>query len=145
MNRRTAFFSLLLLVLIAIVVRVIELGGASFVSLKSAPALSGAISQSLIVSDPTHKRAYAPIIGRDYQIKSSRYFDGQEWAIVSVTVRKNPGGAIIILRRASRIYKVVLGPGTAFTTTSTQSLPPDVTRALKDSGAVIYTPIGGQR
>lgn len=125
----------------AFVIKTVVFRGGSYVGIPKAPALSGAISQSLASSGTKT----IPRLNKDYLINSVKYFQPQSWAVASISLSKLPqNNAIVILHQVDGAYRIVLGTGTAFSTYDTYSLPVDVILYLKNSGVLIYQPTGGQ-
>lgn len=127
-----------LIVLISVfVVQPVILQGAHTINLKSAPDLTGQISQALTSSAAPSK---LPVVGPDYTLQNTNYFENKGWAVTTIV----PGGAnqrnIVVLKQTQGIYQVVLGPGTAFPSGYTSSLPTSVAGYLIQNG-VIYDPV----
>jgi ABC-type xylose transport system substrate-binding protein len=114
------------------------LDGLSLTTLSPAPPLSGVVSQSL---SNLGSHGSLPIEGKDYVLSSVRYFDNQTYAVAQVKPLNqvaDPGS--LVLQQINGTYRVILGPGTAFSSVDTQELPNDVVQYLK-SQALIYEPV----
>ncbi len=140
MNRKTIFIVTGLVLLFALTagIRIILLGSSPYVTLGDAPALTGAISQSLGI---TGKDKSLPVAGKDYTLKDTHYLDNRSWVVVKVAITKtNSEAATIVMQKVDSTYHIIAGPGTAFSVTDTQNLPTEVTQFLRQSGVVIYEP-----
>jgi len=114
----------------------IILGKAQVISLKSDP-ISGVISSSFQSNAGNN---YLPILGRDYMIKTTKYFDDGQWAIVSTQpLNGYSDPAIFILKEYSGIYRVVAGPSNDFLTSSVAAMPSDVVQYLKSQDLITST------
>jgi len=125
--------SLIILVIAIFIVKAAVLHG-PVVELQSAPPLTGVIAQSLGTSGSNRS---LPVAGKDFILQNTRYFDNQSWVVTLVApIRSNADRATVILRNNHGLYQVVLGPGTAFPSSSLQSLPGDVSQYLLNKGLV---------
>jgi len=121
-----------LLLLIALAVRPIILG-AKLVKLPSAPPLTGQVSQAFTSGDT----ATLPRQGKDYQLQNTLYFDNRQWVVTTAkALNTTTNDSMLILHRQDGIYKVVMGPGSAFPSTQISVLPADVANYLTNLGAV---------
>ncbi|MDB5164340.1 MAG: hypothetical protein JWS12_958 [Candidatus Saccharibacteria bacterium] len=124
-----------LLIIVAIVARVLIIGSSPVVTLKSAPPLTGAISQSLATAP---KSVSQPQVGKDYSIKVIHYLDNQEWAVIQVeSTGSDHNSATLVMQKVGTTYHTVLGPGTSFSIDSSQGVPADVVQYLKSQGVLI--------
>jgi hypothetical protein len=115
---------LLLLVLASLLARYLITGGATVVSLQTAPPLSGIVAQSLFSGTG---RTSLPVPGKDFSLKNLHYFNGRQWAVASVVpIGNNFDPSVVVLERQSGVYRVVLGPGSSFEVTYLKSLPTNV-------------------
>src|SRR5437667_1963738 len=105
-------FMVLLVAFIAVFIgRQILLGGPT-VSLSEAPPLTGIISQSMY---SVSGKGSLPIVGKDFNLKNTRYFEGDQWVATSISpVGQRLNAALVVLQKQDGIYRVVLGPGSAF-------------------------------
>lgn len=141
MNTRAKTVIIILIIVSAFVARALILRGATYVSLAPGPVLSGAISQSLASSN----QKTIPQPNKDYSIDGITFFDSNSWAVSSIFSGQGlQDKSFVVLQKVDGVYRVVLGPGTAFSSASTYSLPADVFLFLKNSGVLIYQPTGGQ-
>jgi len=125
------------LVLVLLNVRTVLFGGANPVSLQPGTALGASISQAFTSGGSTT----LPVIGKDYKLKSARYFDNQQWVVAQITgLTDRVTDGLIVLHMKSGVYTAALGPGSAFPTTSTENLPADVNLYLNGLG-VTYEPV----
>lgn len=131
---RLVVFSVVLLG-VAFGVKALVLQGATqVVSLGSAPALSGEISQSLIKAGADNS---VPKLNKDFSISQANYFENHEWAVATIkSTSKESNGAFVVLQRMNGVYKIILGPGTAFPNVYLKSLPSDVGTYLYNQGAI---------
>lgn len=116
---------LILLIAIAIAAMIIAgkvIKGNTYVSLHSAPALSGQISQSLIT--PNGKSVTIP----SFTLQNVRYFFNGNWVVVEINMSGSK--STVILEKANITYQVVLGPGTIFPTSAVYGMPSDVSSYL---------------
>lgn len=75
---------------------------------------------------------YLPIVGKDYSIAGVKYFDGGQWAVVSlkpIGTSADPG--TVVLTKQAGGYRAVLGPSNFFQASDTASLPADVANYLE--------------
>jgi hypothetical protein len=122
------------LLFVALVSRTLLLGGSKYVTLEPAPPLAGVISQGLISTGSTPS---LPVPDKDFTIDDTYYFKDPAWVAVSIVQSKQSDNvALLILHTTGGIYRVVLGPGTAFPASYLQALPADVGQYLQDKGAV---------
>jgi hypothetical protein len=124
---------LVVLIAISVVSKNIILNGVPQTKLQVAPPLAGTLSQSLI----TYKsKDVLPVIGKDFTIQSTQYFNNQQWAVVLVSSVPDNNNAILVLEKLNGNYQVVLGPGTSFSTTDIQTMPSNVISYLTSKGLV---------
>jgi hypothetical protein len=125
---------LVILLIAAFTIKPLVLGGGQKVVLQDAPALSGQISQAFAITT----KGTLPVVNKDYKIQTPVYFDNNEWAVVPLTWLTSGGNdTLLVLQKRDGIYTTVLGPGSAFPDTVTESLPNDVSLYLKRIGALI--------
>ncbi len=127
-----------LLLLVSFEVRSIIFSGVPPANLGSAPPLAGSISQSLGFLPGSNS---LPVYGKDYKLQNTHYFYNKQWAVTLVVPTKsNADSPTVVLKRVNSLYQVVLGPGTAFSSSSITSLPVNVSSFLNTEG-VIYEPV----
>ena len=125
-------FSLLLLGLL--VVNYVVLGGAHVINLAPAPELAGQISQNLVTISNATK---LPIEGTDFNLSDTHYFNNKQWVVTSITPLNNSFNAgLAVLSNQEGVYKIVLGPGSAFSKDETRTLPTEVANYLNQQGVV---------
>ncbi len=119
------------------VLKISVLGGANAVQLRPAVGFSGVISQSLASSN---SKTALPSYGMDYTLTNTAYFDNNAWVITSIVPQDTTSNqSIAILHKNQGIFRVILGPGTAFASTELGGLPNDVVDYLHKLG-VVYEP-----
>jgi len=122
--------------IIAFVARLSMLQGHALRQL--APAnndFAGAVAQGIGPNQQHTLQVY----GKDFSLSSVKYFDNT-WALISVIPKNvSTDKATIILNKVDGMYRVVLGPGTAFPTVVLNELPLDLGQYLVNQG-VIYEP-----
>ncbi len=126
------------LLLIAVLsVKPILLGNAKTVSLRSAPALSGQISQAFTNNSSNS----LPVIGKDYRLQGTHYFDNNQWVVTNIIAITNQvSNSYIVMHKENGVYTAALGPGSSFPTTTTENLPADLGQYLNSLG-VTYEPV----
>jgi Flp pilus assembly protein CpaB len=128
--RRVIF--LLILFIVSIAVKHFVLSGMYLTKLQGAPALAASVAPSIATSDSKN----IPIAGKDFKIVSANYFNNKQWAVVTVATIPDNNLATLVLENINGAYTVVLGPGTVFSTSVTQSMPPDVATYLINKGLI---------
>lgn len=104
----------------------IILGGAKPVSLKSD------VVAELISTNLQGSSNYRPVEGKDYNVKSIKYFNNKQWLVVSTTpVGTFSDSATIVFKKQGGSYKVVLGPSNLFQDSDLNNLPKDVINHLR--------------
>jgi hypothetical protein len=103
----------------------------NYYKLKTAPALSS--QTSLALSSSADK---IPEINKNFSITYSKYFDGGNWAIVTLNEGKNSDKASIILEKINGVYTLVLGPGTNFSSDVLKEMPSSVALYLVTNGFI---------
>lgn len=132
-----AYSFLGVLVVCAVITKYIVLGGLLPTTLKPAPPLSGVIGPSLA---NLAVGGSIPVEGKDYNIKTVRYFSSRTYAVVlvgSLKITTDPG--VLVLQKLNGNYRVILGPGTSFQQNQIQGLPDNVTEYLQTK-VLIYVP-----
>lgn len=128
----------ILLVVALFVLRPAILGGHDAVTLQGAQTLTGQVSQAFTNSE-SHS---LPIAGKDYELQNVTYLEDTQWVVANIHLLKSStDDAIIVLQKKDGIYTTVLGPGTAFSNTVTESLPNNVGLYLAQLG-VLYDTTG---
>jgi hypothetical protein len=122
-----------LLIVISTIFKNVILGGTPQTKLSTAPPLAGTISQSIITPQ---SNGILPVIGKNFNITSTHYFDNQQWVVVSVSTIPDNNGAVLVLQKLNGSYQVVLGPGTLFSSSDVQSMPASVIDYLTNRGLV---------
>lgn len=125
---------LLLLFVSSVGIRHLVLGNTFLTTLSKAPPLANALAPSL--ASPSKKKSL-PLANKDFRIISTNYFDNQQWVVATVTHIPDGNGATLVLRNINGIYTVVLGPGTQFSPSVAESLPPDVATYLTSKGLLV--------
>jgi hypothetical protein len=116
--------------------RPLILGSGQQVKLVDAPKLAGQISQSMAVNDS----GALPQVNKDYKIAKAEYFDNNSWVVVNFSWLDDTGNdGVLVLKDMNGVYNPVLGPGSAFSSTATETLPKDVSLYLDKMG-VFYVP-----
>jgi hypothetical protein len=129
--------SALVLLLIAVfTIRPILLGGGQKVTLQSAPELTGQVSQAFA----TTATGDLPAAGKDYKLYNTKYLENDDWIVTNFKWLNEYGNdGVIVLQKKDGIYNPMLGPGSAFPSTVTETLPPSVSLYLNSIG-VLYDP-----
>ena len=122
----------LVLFVVSVLVKHVVLNGLYLTKLQSAPALAASIAPSIITSGSKN----LPIAGKDFKVLSTNYFDNKQWAVVTVATIPDNNSATLVLENINGVYTVVLGPGTVFSTSVTQSMPSDVVAYLVYEGLI---------
>jgi hypothetical protein len=125
---------IVLVLLIAIAsVKSIIYGGTKSVSLSSAPALTGQISQALASS--SDGKLAMPIYGTDYTLQNTKYFDNNNWVVTTIKPLSNDmNRSVVVLEKQAGVYAVVLGPGSSFPQTTSLSMPSGLSQYLSKQG-----------
>lgn len=106
------------------------LSGAAPVAFENNPAV--AATESALGSPD---KSYGLVDGVDYKIEKVNYFDGNQWAVVSITPLNNASdSSLLVLKDVGRIYQVAWGPGNYLSASDTKRLPSDVADYI-NSGA----------
>lgn len=139
--KRIAFRTILLVVVVIALfcVKPLVLHGVPVVTLAAADPISGPISQALSGNHTL------PVYGTDFALKNTHYFnDSPPWVVTSIVGlnHKLTNGFVVLKQDTAGNYQVVLGPGSAFDRSYTQTMPADVTQYLNAIGALYDT--GGQ-
>jgi len=135
MRKTTIFLLSLALLLVAglFSVRPIMYGNARPVSISAADPLTGQISQALASS--SNGQLVLPVSGQDYTLSGITYFDNHTWAFAAIKPLSNSmNSSNVVLEKQSGVYKVVLGPGSAFPRTTTLTMPADIAQFLNQRG-----------
>jgi hypothetical protein len=135
-NRIIAIVIILILLVIAPTIKH-DLLGAQYVTLSSASALSGAVSQSLGGASGSSP---LPVEGKDYTL-SLQYFDNNTWAVGLIKPLNNSFNAsTVVLQKQQGTFQAVVGPASAAPSTLLQSLPTNVADYTRAHMAV-YQPV----
>jgi hypothetical protein len=119
------------LLLAMLLIKPLVLNGGKVVRLQPAALLTGQIAQSL------GSMSSLPIPGKDFQLQDVTYFENKQWAYVHIQpTGPNTQDSFAILHQKDGIYTVVLGPGTAFSSDTTNNLPDSVGLFLIHKGMV---------
>jgi hypothetical protein len=135
----TSLVILLILFGFSLMIKNILLDNTEVISLKTAPPLTGVVSQSLL----TNATVQPLIAGKDYTW-SAVYFDNNTWAVGRLgPINKlssdiNPG--IVVFEKIDGTFQVVLGPTSAMPNSQLLSMPTDVANYVK-SNVAVYTPV----
>jgi hypothetical protein len=139
MNRRYIYWigTLATLALALVLVNPVLLHGSSRVSLRAADPLTGQVAQALGTATTGGK---LQVPGSDFVLRNTKYFEDQTWVVTTIaSVGGKSNNGVAILERRNGIFQVVLGPGTEFSTSYTQSLPSSVSTYLSEQG-LLYEP-----
>jgi len=124
------------IVLVILVVQSVFIG-AGTVNLKSAPQLTGQISQILAAKGDGHT---LPTLGKDFKLSGTTYLQNSTWAVTEISTLGNyPNTSLAVLQSKSGVYQVALGPGTTFPESVVDNMPADISNYLHLKGAV-YVP-----
>lgn len=125
----------LLILIISLIVRSAILGGGKSVTLADAPANSGIVAMNIVA---TGGNINIPQAGSDFNLTNINYFDNDNWIVAKITPTKSSSitTGIVILQKQDGIYKVMVGPGTAFDNSLLVTLPTDVGKYLSDNGYI---------
>ena len=105
---------------------------ASFVKLSPTQPLIGQVSQTLINASGSNKI----LDPSGYALEDIHYFYGRAWAVAKFISPKGDGdNSTVVMQKVDQFYQVVLGPGTAFPTSSEAGLPIDVSKYLNSKGS----------
>jgi hypothetical protein len=128
MSRYLSVFGVLIILLTgAFLIRSVILDSAAAVSLAQDP-LAASVTASLKGS------SYTPILGKDYVIADTSYFEGQQWVVVSIEpVGTSSDAAKLVLKKDNTTYKNILGPSNFFQASDFSALPASVTNFLKEA------------
>lgn len=75
--------------------------------------------------------SYTPIAGKDYTVKSVKYFDNKQWVVVSILpVGTSSDPAKLVLKQQNGEYRTVVGPSNFFPPDNLVSFPSDVVNYL---------------
>lgn len=80
-----------------------------------------------------------PTPGKDFKLTKSTYFDNNSWVIANISYLPDNNAAALVLEKINNVYDVVLGPATAFSLSSTYSLPGDVAQYLTSNYLITGT------
>ncbi len=128
--RRALIYTIVVVGILAggVIGRHLILGGAPVVFLKVDP-ISDQVAKSLQGSGG----GYLPILGKDYVIKNTKYFENKQWVVVSTQpVGTASDALIIIFHKNGNSYEVTVGPTNFFANTDVGKLPTSVINYLKD-------------
>ena len=120
------------LFIVSLAIKYIILDGVGVTRLQTGPPLAGSIAPSLA---PANSKSI-PVVGENFKILSTRYFDDKQWAVASVASLPDMDLAILVLEKIDGVYTVVLGPGTSFPSSAAQSMPADVAVYLQSRGLI---------
>jgi len=108
-------------------------GDAKLVTIASAAPLTGQISQAL--AGTSGDQAVLPEAGKDYTLENVKYFDNKEWVFAGIKPVSNTiDSSDVVLQKKNGVYVVVLGPGSAFSRTTTLTMPSDIAQYLNQQG-----------
>jgi len=131
MNRK--YLTVLALIVLLLIARAVVLGGASEISLKSAPQFSGLVAQSL--SKDLQSPTLVP--GRDFDLQNVKFLDNNAWVVARIhPLKANLDPGVVVFNRQNGGYQVALGPGSAFDSSYLLVMPPDVGKYLNSQGVV---------
>ena len=114
------------------------LQGTNTVNLPPAPGISGIISQSLGVKGSTKS---LPLADHDYILSNITYFEDNSWVVAQITPKNhNADTATVVINNINPdMPHVVLGPGSAFSSSDLSNLPTSVAQYLTNEG-LVYVP-----
>jgi len=113
------------------------LGSGTQVNLKTTDELSGPIALTLAGAA---ENTNTPSGADDFKLANTRFFDNHNWAVTTIVPTKiNTDKATAVLHKQDGIFRLVLGPGTAFDGTELDGLPNDVAKYLNLQG-LVYVP-----
>ncbi len=121
--------ALVIMLLASMIIKATVLQNVTTTKLDSAPALAGAVAQSLITNDTNTVELY----GSDFTLKNTKYFSDKDWA-VSRVVGTDQQTVTVVLKRVDGVYRVVVGPGSIFSGSITRNTPADVSSYLRKEG-----------
>lgn len=121
------------LVVVTLLARMVITGGYPTIRLSSASSsLAGPVSIGIGQASSNT----LPEIGKDYDIKSAKYFDNKEWVVVNISPLKSKGDpAFMVLKKIDGVYQTVLGPAGQFNGSYFYVMPLDVDQYLTQQGA----------
>lgn len=118
---------------VCVLARTIITGGASTINLSPASALAGPVS----IGMGQTSSGTLPEAGKDYQIKTAKYFDDKQWVVVNILPLKTKADpAVMVLKKIDGVYQTVLGPAGQFTNSYSYVMPPDVSSYLSQQGVL---------
>ena len=135
MKRSVTILSIIALILLIAVASIKSTiyGGTKSVTLSSAPALTGQISQALASSN--NGQLTMPLYGTDYTLQNTKYFNNNDWVVTTIKpITNTMNQSVVVLEKKAGVYSVVLGPGTAFPETTALSMPGSLGQYLKQQG-----------
>lgn len=128
---------LAVIIIALMLTRSVMFGGARPISLTAADPLVGRISQALATGNSTE----LAVPGRDYTLKNTTYFEDKTWVVTTIApVGGSSYSGMVVLHKSDKVYDVVLGPGTAFSSTELGTLPNNIVLYIKAHG-VVYDPV----
>lgn len=120
-------------IVLSAIAKAVILGGEPAIGLPKAPAMAGVVSVGLGQTDGDNS---LPQEGKDYRLKSVRYFYDGKWAVVQINpLKENADPAVLVLKKINGIYQTVLGPAGQFTNSYLYVMPPDVGQYMIRQGA----------
>lgn len=130
---RKPFIVLGVVVVATVIVHALLLGGAPYHRLAKTTALYGTISQSIGTND---KKSLA-IGDKDFTLEDTQHF-GDDWLVTSIvpTPKSSLARAVVVMQKRNGTFQVVLGPGTAFDSSTLVSLPADLGNYLTQQGYI---------
>jgi hypothetical protein len=121
------------LIIVAVLARTILTDGAPTIKLSPASSLAGAVSIGIGQASTSP----LPIAGKNYQIKSTKYFDNNQWVAINILPLKTKADpATLVLKKIDGVYLTVLGPAGQFNSSYVYSLPADVSQYLSQQGSL---------
>lgn len=137
-KKHIQLITLIVLVFIgSFIVHTLILGGHSTVKLEHAGTISGLVAQDTS-SINSQNKLQTP--GKDFSLNNIKFFDNDNWAVANYIISETKeSSSTIVLKKIQGTLQIILGPGTAFSSDSLQSMPPDVAEYLKNNGAVYGT------
>jgi hypothetical protein len=128
------FLFLLFLILVSNFSKGVVLDGVNKTSLRTTSSnITGSVSQSLVTPQ---SKGILPAVGKNFKVLRATYFNNKQWVVVVVSGIPDNDNAVLILQELNGVYRVVLGPGTLFPSSSVQSMPLDVVNYLVNQGLV---------
>jgi hypothetical protein len=125
---------IILLVIAVFIDRTVLMSNAKVIHLAAAPDLTGQISQTLVTSGGVSE---LPTPEVDFKLDDTAYFENNTWVVSSVVPLNNAfNPSIVVMKKQSGVFQVVLGPGSAFIQSDLQNVPASVANNLMGRGAV---------